>query len=415
MLVVCAPPFALFANLPPPVLPYPTALGRLLAQRFDWGTERVPLAEAGGRVLAEDLLADRDQPPFDRVAMDGVAIDHRAYAAGRRRFRVAGVLAAGEAATALPEAGACVEVMTGAVLPTGATAVVRYERISREGGAVRVAEELPAGADIHTRGRDAAAGQVLAPAGRRIGLGEVGTLATCGYAEVAVRRLPRATIIATGTELVPVGAAAAPHQIRASNVVQLRHLLREAGAEPDTELLRDDRAVLRKRISALLATHELLILTGGVSRGRHDHLPEVLVECGVRPLFHRVAQRPGKPLWAGRTDTALVLAMPGNPLAVIACALAYLGPYLRAGLGLPAPPRQARTLSRDLPAKPDFTTFLTVDAPPGTDVATPVRHAGSGDLASLLRTSGLLQLPAGRTGHYRAGERLAYLPLDSLL
>ena len=397
------------------MITYPDARRLLLAQAPDWGTARVPLAEAAGRVLAKALLADRDQPPFHRVAMDGIAIDYSAYAAGQRRFAVAGEQAAGQPALRLTDGKTCVEVATGAVLPEGATAVVRYERLRWEEAEVTLPDGLPDGSDIHALGADAAAGTELIPAGRRIGLAELGVLATCGAAEVEVRRLPRTAVVGTGTELVPVGAAAAPHQIRASNVVQLRHLLREAGAEPDTELLRDDRAVLRKRISALLATHELLILTGGVSRGRHDHLPEVLVECGVRPLFHRVAQRPGKPLWAGRTDTALVLAMPGNPLAVIACALAYLGPYLRAGLGLPVAPKLSRTLSRDLPAKPDFTTFLTVDAPPGTDVATPVRHAGSGDLASLLRTSGLLQLPAGRTGHYRAGERLAYLPLDSLL
>ena len=391
------------------MLPYPTALGRLLAQRFEWGTERVPLAEAGGRVLAEDLLADRDQPPFDRVAMDGVAIDHRAYAAGRRRFRVAGVLAAGEAATALPEAGACVEVMTGAVLPTGATAVVRYERISREGGAVRVAEELPAGADIHTRGRDAAAGQVLAPAGRRIGLGEVGTLATCGYAEVAVRRLPRATIIATGTELVPVGAAALPHQIRASNAAQLAYLL--GGLGPQTQLVGDEPPVLRKRLSTALASQELLVLSGGVSRGRHDYLPGILAELGVEPLFHGVAQRPGKPLWVGRTARTLVVGLPGNPLAALSCALAYLGPWLRGQLGIPEGPL-SRKLTQDVRPRGAMTLLQSVYADAAD--ATPVRHGGSGDLVSLLRTSGLLVLPGGRDG-YRAGESFAYLPLEPLL
>ena len=400
------------------MLSYPEALARVLAHAVAPATEVVPLARAVGRVLAEPLRADRDQPPFDRVAMDGVALDHAAYAAGRRAFPVARAQAAGEAPVALADAATCVEVSTGAVLPPGATTVVRYERLRREGATAYLPDGLTDRGDLHVRGADARRGDELIPPGRRIGIAEVGALASCGAAEVTVRRPPRCAIVGTGSELVAVDAPVLGHQIRASNAAQLHALLTGAGAAPSAHLLPDDPPVLRQRIADLLAGHDLLVVTGGVSRGRRDYLPGVLADCGVERLFHGVAQRPGKPLWAGHTDGALVLALPGNPLAAIACALAYLGPWLRAALGREVVPDGVAALDREVPARPALTQFSPVRIARGgggAPVATPVRHAGSGDLASLLRTSGLLVLPAGREGAYAAGEVFPYLPLDSLL
>lgn len=396
------------------MLAYADALELLLRQRFAWGTECVPLARAAGRVLARPVIADRDFPPFDRVAMDGVAIDHRASARGLRRFRVAGVQAAGEAPRRLPGDGACLEVMTGASLPLGASSVVRYERLSRAGAVVTVSGEVGEGSDVHPRGADARAGAELAAAGRCIGLAEVGLLATCGYAEVEVRRRPRTAIVATGTELVPVGAAVESHQIRSSNAVQLAYLL--AGVSPASYLLADDRAVLRQRTGELLAAHDLIVVSGGVSRGRYDFVAEVLAELGVERLFHGVAQRPGKPLWVGRTATTLVVGLPGNPLAAVACAVAYLGPWLERQLGLDSSPRQVR-LAESVPARGSLTLLqsVTLEERGGDAVVRPVRHGGSGDLASLVHATGLLVLPGERPGGYPVGEAFPYLPFEPLI
>lgn len=393
------------------MLAYPDALAIVLAQRRDWGTQRVGLAEAAGRVLAEPIVADRDLPPFDRVAMDGFAIDHAAYAAGHRHFRVAGIQAAGEPASPLPAPDTCLEVMTGAALPRGANTVVRYERLRREGDVVEVTAEVRAGADVHPRAADAAAGDELAARGRRIGLAEVGLLASCGFAEVRVQRLPRIAIAATGTELVSADSAVEPHQIRASNLAQLAYLL--AGAAPEQHLLRDDPAVLRERLGDLLARCELLVLSGGVSRGRYDYVPEVLAELGVERLFQGVAQRPGKPLWVGRTDRALVVGLPGNPLAAVACAVAYLGPWLRTTRGLDAAPPHV-PLAVAVPPRGDLTLLQSVALDPAGR-ATPVRYNGSGDLTGLLRADGLAILPGGRPDGYRAGEAYPYLPFQPLI
>lgn len=392
---------------------YAEARRLVVAQRRDWGRQTVPLADAGGRVLAEPLLTDRPQPPFDRVTMDGVAFDYAAYAAGQRQFSVAAVVAAGSVPPPLPDPAVCLEVMTGAVLPPGCTTVVRYEDIQRRGADVRLPDGLADGKNIHGAGSDAAAGQVLAPAGTLIGSGTVNLLATCGYAMVTVSRAPRTAVVATGDELVAVDATPQPHQIRMSNLYQLRYLLTTAGVTADLHHLRDDPAELRSRIAALLDDYDLLLFSGGVSKGKYDYLPSVLAELGVDTIFHRVAQRPGKPLYFGTRGATLVFGLPGNPVSGLAGTLAYVGPLLRASYGM-TDTGVTRELAADLTFRPPLTLFQLCRIDPRTQAAHPLTGQGSGDATSMLRADGMLVLPTGRE-RFAAGERFAWLGAGGLL
>ncbi len=405
----------------PALLDYPEALAATLRQRFDWGAESVPLAEAGGRVLAADVFADRPQPPFDRVTMDGVAIDYAAYARGRRVFPMARIQAAGTAPRPLTDPETCIEIMTGAALPAGATTVVPYEVLTRTEQGGRVSFEVPAGISdhrsIHRTGSDLPAGAKVIGAGRRLYGAELAALATCGYAEVPVRRLPRTAIVSTGDELVDVSERPLPHQIRGSNAVQLEYLFATAGIAAKCHHLDDEPGELRAGLAALLADNELVVLSGGVSRGRFDHVPGTLAELGVGPLFHRVAQRPGKPLWVGRTERTMVFGLPGNPVSTLACALAYVGPWLRANLGLSPGHEAYCRLAEDLAPPGGLTLFQLVHRGFDADaraVATPVTNAGSGDEASVLRASGFLVLPRNAAA-FREGEVYPFIPLNQLL
>ncbi|THH40529.1 molybdopterin molybdotransferase MoeA [Neolewinella litorea] len=393
------------------MIDYSTALDLVLQQSFDWGVERVALARAGGRVLRQQVYADRDQPPFDRVAMDGIAFDFAAYATGQRRFPVSHLAPAGRAPEPLRDAKQCVEVMTGAPLPPGTTTVVRYEDLKKDGETFTVPDGVEDGRSIHRRGSDALSGALMMEPGRVIGPAEMAVLATYGVAKVAVSRRPRVAIASTGDEVVDVDAQPLNHQIRSSNVHQLAGLFRAVNIEPTLGHLPDAPDRGRATLRDLLKNHDLLLLSGGVSKGKLDHVPEWLAAAGVECLFHRVAQRPGKPLWVGRTSGTMVFALPGNPVSSLVGAVAYVGPWLRHRLGVPEPRAEVK-LTEAVEFTPPLTLFraASVTAAAGELRAQPVRNGGSGDLVSLLRTDGFAVLPADRDT-FAAGECFPYLPL----
>ena len=400
-----------------PLLTYDNALGLTLRQRFSWGNESVPLPRCTGRVLSRDVTAGRPLPPFDRVTLDGVAIRYADVAAGHTTFRSAGVHAAGSAPVALPaEAGACYEVMTGSVLPKGATTVVKVEDLRREEGAFVLPADVRDGVGIHRRGSDGGAGDVLLDGGHVIAPASLGVLASCGLAEVPVRRLPRAAIVSTGDELVEVGATPELHQIRRSNDYVVAGLLATIGMAADRFHLTDDKVRLSAELAELLQDYELLILSGGVSRGKFDYVPKTLESLGVERLLHRVAQRPGKPLWVGRSERTMVFGLPGNPVSTLACTLGYVGPWLRANLGIAEPPARYARIDADLAFAPDLRLMKTVRATGNEDGRTLVTAVGggSGDYAGAARATGFLVLPQGEAG-FTAGRDYLYLPHHTLL
>jgi molybdopterin molybdotransferase len=374
---------------------------RIIAETLpDPGEELVPLAEARGRILREAIPADRDYPPFDRVTMDGVALSYAAWEGGTRRFAVVGTQRAGEPRRALTQPDGCLEVMTGAVLPEGCDCVVRVEDVESAEGHVSLKPDVEPKPMhyVHKRGSDYSRGEELLSSGASLSAPQIGILASVGKAEVRVARRPSVSIITTGDELVEVNEPVAEHQIRRSNGYALEAALLASGVCREVRLrhARDDREELHAAAADALAASEVVVLTGGVSMGQFDYVPSVLQALGVRPLFHKVRQRPGKPLWFGAMDGGrVVFGLPGNPVSALVCLYRYVLPQLRQAQGLKRENTERAALSFDVVFKPELTYFLPVcldtdDA--GTLWASPRPTNTSGDFAGLGETDGFVEL-----------------------
>jgi molybdopterin molybdotransferase len=365
---------------------------------------RVTLSEAAGCILVEPLYADRDFPPFHRATMDGIAVAFAQTQAGRRTFRVTGTVYAGAPPVRLADPEGCVEIMTGAVLPEGADTVIRYEDLQLDEGAdgrratLRLLPEKQ-WHNVHLRGTDGRQGDLLVPAGTRLGPAEIGVAASVGSSTLTVFGPVRVAVVSTGDELVEVDQSPLPHQLRRSNAYMLGAALREAGAAPALFHVPDDKPAIRRTLAGILPDHDCLVLSGGVSMGKSDFVPEVLREMGVETLFHKVAQKPGKPFWFGRTAGGqAVFAFPGNPVSTFLCYYRYLVPWLRAALGQPALPVACAVLDETIRFKPPLTYFVpvrTYQNPQGVVCAKPLPGSGSGDFANLLHADAFLELNTG--------------------
>ena len=374
--------------------------------------ETVSLAEAGGRVLRESIRADRDFPPFDRVAMDGIGIRFASYQTGQRTFRLAGMQRAGQPQQVLNNADACLEVMTGAMLPAGVDTVIRYEDVSiSDGQAAITIDDVQKGQNIHNRATDRRAGDELLSTGTWLGPSELAVAASVGQTALLVTALPRIALVSTGDELVDVADTPLPYQIRRSNTYMLRAALATLGITATMHHIIDDEVVLQNELAHILNTHDLLILSGGVSAGKADFIPDVLARLGVQKHFHKVEQRPGKPLWFGTvpgeaTPQKTVFALPGNPVSTVLCAYRYVLPYLRASLGLSAAPAFYAQLAQPFVFKPQITYFLPVQLASESDgrmLARPLPGSGSADFANLVTVDGFMELPGGQS-EFKAGE-----------
>jgi molybdopterin molybdotransferase len=361
----------------------------------------LPLTELVGATLRERVVAAFDQPPFDRVTMDGIAFAFASYELGRRSFRIAGTQAAGAPPLALENSEHCIEVMTGAMVPAGCDCVVPVERISVADGVAQLAPDAapePRG-NIHERGTDSRRGEELLQPGIRLGPAEVAVVAANGQTHASVTRAPRIAVISTGDELVEPGKPLAEWQIHRSNAYAVMAALQRRGfARPALDHLPDDVDVLRERLAAHLQTHDVLVLSGGVSMGRFDYIPQVLAELGVRVVFHKVAQRPGKPLWfgvgaAGQT----VYALPGNPVSTLVCLVRYVFAGLETSLGQAQRPPESILLAEPFAVKPALSMFIPVQivSQAGRRQAVPKPTHGSGDFNSLIGTDGFVELPPG--------------------
>jgi molybdopterin molybdotransferase len=397
-----------------PAEPTPAeALAKILACVRTLPVESRPLAALNGAALAEDIHAERDQPPFDRVTMDGVALASSAWIAGRRSFRVAGVQAAGAAPLELGSADDCLVVMTGAMLPRGCDAVVPFERLRLADGRAELGDEprIEPFVNVHTRALDCRAGDRLLASGTRIGGPELMVIASAGRARAQVRAEPRVIVITTGDELVEPGEPIEPWQIRRSNAHALRGALTARGyTQVADDHIDDDARELRTRLESHLATHDVVILTGGVSMGRFDLVPETLRQLGVQQVLHRVAQRPGRPLWFGvGPHGQLVFGLPGNPVSSLVCLVRYVVPALAAASGARMTRQQTAALAAEHSVKPALWLFLPVRL--RNDEATlkvdPQPTRGSGDFVSLLGTDGFVELPPG-PAIYAAGRQLDF-------
>lgn len=361
-------------------------------------SEMVSLAAATGRVLAQSVKAERDQPPFDRVMMDGIAIAYAEFAEGNRSFQIQSTQAAGDPAQTLKPAHA-IEIMTGASLPAGADCIIPVERITVNESGAHVEANYAASEQqfVHAAGSDHKKDTELLQPGTRISPLDIAIIASCGLADVSVAKQPRISVISTGNELIAAGEAIAAHQIRLSNGPAIVAMLEENGyADATHEHLVDEPELLRERIAQHLQHADVLILSGGVSMGRADYVPQVLHDLGVKVTFHKISQRPGKPMWFGMgPDGQAVFALPGNPVSTLVCARQYVIPALRHMSGMATAAPQFASLTTEVTFKPQLTNFLPVKLisnATGNVLAMPVHTNTSGDFASLSGTDGYVEL-----------------------
>jgi molybdopterin molybdotransferase len=362
--------------------------------------ESLPLTQAAGAVLRENIYAERDQPPFDRVAMDGIALTASGAAGNAGRLRVAGSQAAGDPPHTLTDPASCIEIMTGAMLPRGCDAVVPVEQIERNGDVAHVRKPVQPWQNVHRRGSDCRQGALLLAAGTRLAAPEVAIAAGAGMARVRVSAQPMIVVISTGNELVEPGEVIEPHQVRRSNAYGITASLRQHGfTRVADDHVPDDESELDARLDFHLRTHDVLILSGGVSMGRMDLVPKVLEKLGVHLVFHHVAQRPGKPMWFGVSQTGpAVFALPGNPVSTLVCLSRYVLPALRAAMGeTPGDPRRI-SLTASFEVKAPLAYYLPVKLRTddwGRTSAEPCPTNGSGDFTALAGTQGFVELPPG--------------------
>ena len=374
------------------------ALEMLLENTALMAVERCRLEEAAGRILRENVVADRAFPAFDRVMMDGYALRFADWQAGQRSFRVTDSAPAGRPAVALSGgSGTCVEVMTGAPCPPGADCIVPVEEvIGNDPGSVKFSESAApvAGRFIHRAGSDAAAGEVLLKSGGLLGSREIGVAASCGAAWLVVSRAPNIAVVATGDELVGVDEVPAPHQIRQSNAHSLAAALKRAGYPPrHVGVMNDEVSAARPAMEQLLAAHDWLVLTGAVSQGARDFVPALLAELGCRKIFHGVAQRPGKPAgcWIGPAGQ-VVMALPGNPVSALTGLHTFVLPALAVASGLPRLAARRVVMEDRTVRLPGFTRHLPVTLL-ADGRAEPAATSNSGDFIGLLNSDGFITLP----------------------
>ena len=398
------------------MISFEKAYGLVLEHCRNFGTEKVPLEEAGGRVLAEAVYADRDFPPSDRATRDGIVISYRAVEKGRVAFEVDGVLAAGDPISILRHEDLCMEIMTGAVIPYDADTVVMYENLDLSHGIARMNTSPKKGQNIHSKGSDRKKGELVLKENTRIASQDIGILASVGHSEVLVKKLPAIAVISTGDELVEVNKTPLPHQVRTSNAYQLYAALREEGIKPVLLHVADDKDMIRQKLSYAISEMDLLLLSGGVSKGKFDYIPDILEELEVEKVFHKVLQQPGKPFWFGKQKTSgtLIFSFPGNPVSTYACYYRYFRDWLCKSLGLPVMEIDVN-LGETIVARGDLTGFIGVKIrkEQGKLVATRTKSNGSGDLCSLAETDGFICL-SPREAPYNSGIAVPFIPTRKL-
>lgn len=386
----------------------------------DFGTEVVPFEAALGRVLAEDVVADRDLPPCHRVTMDGIAIRFAAFERGLRAFTVKGTVAAGHTPVEITADDECVEIMTGAALPASVDSVVRYEDVKIHNGIASITvDAIRDGQNVHRKGRDKKQGEVVAFAGQVIDSTLVSMAASVGMEKLLVSKLPCVVIISTGDELVEVDEQPTSYQVRHSNNYTVMAVLRELfGIRADKLHLPDEPEVMRRELERCLAAYDVLILSGGVSAGKFDYLPGILEDLRVKKLFHKVQQRPGKPFWFGIHEAVThVFAFPGNPVSTFMCLHRYFVPWLLASLKSKVVSRKYAVLDKDVTFQAPLQYFMQVKitvSEQGQLLAMPMEGNGSGDFANLLDTDAFMELPQEQS-NFKKGEVYRIWPFKRIL
>ena len=377
--------------------------------------EKVGLAEASGRILARDLKANRDQPPFAASAMDGYAVVGADVAKVPSRLQVIGEAPAGQAFKGRVKPGQAVRIFTGAPLPAGADTIVIQEDCRAEGGTVEVLEAAKAGQFVRAKGLDFKRGEALLKAGQKLGARELGLAAAMNHADLPVRRRPKIALMPTGDELVTPGTKPRADQIVSSNNFALGALVRRYGGEPvDLGIVADNKRALAGAIKKA-ADCDVLVTLGGASVGDHDLVQDALKAAGLKLNFYKIAMRPGKPLMFGKLGRLRVLGLPGNPVSAIVCARLFLKPLLDAFLGLDAadPPIMG-TLAGPLDQNDQRQDYLRATLSVGPDgglIADPFDRQDSSMLRRLAQSDCLVIRPPFAPAA-KAGDAVELIKLD---
>ncbi len=392
------------------------ALGRLRALFSPVGTEKVPLAQAGGRVLAEAAVANRAQPPFDASAMDGYAIREADYREGAR-LSVIGTSAAGARFEGAVTPGTAVRIFTGAPLPEAAERVVIQENTERIEDFVTLTEVPASGSNIRPRGGDFLPGaRIEAP--RRLGPGDVALLASMNVARPVLRRRPVVALIATGDELAIPGEDPGQDQILCSNSYGLKAMLEAAGAEPRLLPIARDTPESLAAAFDLAADADLVLTLGGASVGEHDLVQATALDRGLDLAFYKIAMRPGKPLMAGRLGSTPMIGLPGNPVSALVCGLIFVVPAIEWMLGLPGdpPPPRIGRLSSALEPNGPRAHYMTarVEAEAGGWRIDPFARQDSSLLSVLAAANALLIRPIADRAR-ATGEEVEFRPILSTI
>ncbi|CAM3847884.1 molybdopterin molybdotransferase MoeA [Aquirufa aurantiipilula] len=363
----------------------------------------VPLIDCLGGILMEDLLADRDFPPFDRVMMDGIAIGN----VNIQEWKWEGIAFAGEVQKKLENPNGAWEIMTGSPLPINAVAVIKVEDLDffEKEGEKWVStknQNIEIGNFIHHRGSDILQGQVILKKGTRLKANHIAIAASVGYSKLWVETLGEIHVFSTGDELVSIEETPLDHQIRSSNSIMMQSALQQLGISSKHHHLPDDPTLIHQALKNSLLTSDILLLSGGVSAGKKDYIPGILKDLGFEAKFHKIAQKPGKPLWVGsREDGKVIFAFPGNPISTLVCFSIYFLSWLQDQTtpfpqvkitGLPAP---LANLDHWIPIQ--WTNKQQAQV---------LKHNGSGDLVHWQHADALAWQKANDTS-----EELIYFPL----
>ncbi|ROS17613.1 molybdopterin molybdochelatase [Chryseobacterium nakagawai] len=379
----------------------------ILSQKNDFGIEYIAYDQALGRVLAEDLTADRDLPPFNRPTVDGIAIRYTAYEKGIRSFPIKAIQSAGEPSVSIDSEAECIEIMTGAALDNSVDTVIRYEDIAIYNGIANLSIEIKKGQNIHLKGKDKKGGEILVKAHQVITPAIIGIASSIGKTSIAVKKLPKIIIISTGDEMVSPESIPSPYQLRRSNGITIQSVLKKYHIEADTLHLNDDYEEIKKELSRCINKYDVLLMSGGVSMGKFDYLPQACEELGIKKLFHKIKQRPGKPFWFGTSNTQkLVFAFPGNPVSVFMCLHRYFIPWLEKSLEISGCSPGFAVLQNDIEVPFSLQYFVQVKL--GTNqlgqlTAESVNTNGSGDFSHLADTNAFMELPLEQNS-FKKGE-----------
>ncbi|MEA3151340.1 MAG: molybdopterin molybdotransferase, partial [Gammaproteobacteria bacterium] len=359
--------------------------------------ESLPLTQCVGGTLRENVYAERDQPAFDRVTMDGVAVDSGSLRRGLRRFTIQATQGAGSPALRLARGENAIEVMTGAILPHATDCVIPVEQYDVVDGVISLKAPVASTPfhNVHRRGTDTRQGTLLLASGTLLRAPEVAVAASAGMARVRVSSQPAVMIVSTGDELIEPGDPIAEYQVRRSNAYAVAATLRKRGfGRIGDDHVLDDEDMLRERLTLHLTTHEVVILSGGVSMGKFDLVPKVLMQLGVQEVFHNIAQRPGKPMWFGiGPQGQAVFGLPGNPVSTLVCLIRYVIPAIAEAMGTRRMQPERLALASPVTFQPPLAYFLPVTIEHddwGRPWATPRPPNGSGDFLGLAGTDGFV-------------------------